>query len=276
MRREEQECHDAAPSLAVAEDGGPEWLATPPWQDPIHGRGGRMTTVPRLYVPSGLHTGAEIAATPAQAHHLGTVLRRGPGDPVLLFNGRNGEWQARIATLRRERATLIVETQRRPQAPEPDLWLVFAALKRDATELVVQKATELGAAELHPVFTDRTITARLNESRLTAIAIEASEQCERLTVPTIQPPRPLRDILAAWPRDRRLFAAIERADAPPLRPAVPPAALLVGPEGGFTPTELDALQRHPLVTPVTLGPRILRAETACLAGLALLQAPLSG
>lgn len=235
-----------------------------------------MTTIPRLFVPNTLGTGAEIAATEAQAHYLGTVLRRAAGSPLLLFNGRDGEWQAHIGSLRREHATFIVESQRRPQTPEPDLWLVFAALKRDATDLVVQKATELGASELHPVFTERTNTGRLNESRLTAIATEAAEQSERLTVPAIHPPRPLPQVLAAWPAGRPLFAAIERADAPPLRASAPPAALLVGPEGGFTQAELDLLQRHPLVTPVSLGPRILRAETACLAGLALLQATLCG
>jgi len=237
-----------------------------------HGRR-RMTTVPRLYVPAALGEGVTIAATAAQAHYLGTVLRRAPGDPVHLFNGSDGEWQARVATLRRDQASFTVASQRRPQAPEPDLWLVFAALKRDATDLVVQKATELGAAALYPVFTARTNTGRLNEARLAAIAIEAAEQCERLTIPALHPPRPLPDLLATWPPDRPLFAAIERHQAPLLRPATGPAALLVGPEGGFTPAELEALHRHPFVTTASLGPRILRADTACVAGLALLQAP---
>jgi 16S rRNA (uracil1498-N3)-methyltransferase len=142
--------------------------------------------------------------------------------------------------------------------------------------LVVQKATELGAAALVPVITEHGVAQRLNEPRLAAIAIEAAEQCERLTLPRLHAATSLADLLATWPPDRRLFAAIERADAPHLRAAPPPAALLVGPEGGFAPAELDALRRHPLVTPVSLGPRILRAETACLAGLALLQAPLCG
>jgi 16S rRNA (uracil1498-N3)-methyltransferase len=138
--------------------------------------------------------------------------------------------------------------------------------------LVVEKATELGVSRLLPVVTERTNTARLNPDRLTAIATEAAEQCERLTVPAIDPPQKLLSVLAAWPAARTLVAALERADAPRIQPVPGPAALLVGPEGGFTPAELDALRRHPLVVAASLGPRILRAETAAIVGLALLQA----
>ena len=236
-----------------------------------------MPTIPRLYTPADLSPGTAITATPAQAHYLGTVLRARPGDPVQLFNGRDGEWQAQIATPHRDRLTLAPRHQLRPQQSEPDLWLVFALLKRDATDLVVQKATELGVSVLHPVLTERTNAARTNLDRLTAIAIEAAEQSERLTVPVIHAPRPLPDLLATWQPGRRLHAAVERAaEAPFLRPTNQPAALLVGPEGGFTSDELEAMTRHPFVTRVSLGPRILRAETACVAGLALLQAPLCG
>ncbi|HUB10501.1 MAG TPA: 16S rRNA (uracil(1498)-N(3))-methyltransferase [Acetobacteraceae bacterium] len=236
-----------------------------------------MPTIPRLFVPMPLAPGVTIAGTAAQAHYLGTVLRRQPPDPVHLFNGRDGEWHARIATLHRDRVTLTVEIQRRPQQPEPDLWLVFAMLKRDATDHVVEKATELGVSALHPVLTERTNAARVNLDRLAAITIEAAEQCERLTVPVIHEPRRLPDLLHDWPAGRPLFAATERSPAAiPLRPTAVPAALLVGPEGGFTVTELEALVRHPFVTPVSLGPRILRAETVCVAGLALLQASLCG
>lgn len=235
-----------------------------------------MTTTPRLFVAAPLATGATIAATSGQAHYLGTVLRCNAGDPVRLFNGHDGEWQARIAELRRDRLALSVEKQLRQQEPDPDLWLAFALLKRDATDLVVQKATELGASALWPTITERTNAARLNETRLTAIATEAAEQCERLTVPVLHPLCRLPDLLAQWPPDRKLYAAIERIDAAKPKPARDPAALLVGPEGGFTPAELDAMLRHPFVTAVGLGPRILRAETACVAGLALLQASRCG
>ncbi len=235
-----------------------------------------MTTIPRLYVPDALATGTMIAGTAAHAHYLGTVLRSCVNAPLHLFNGQDGEWQASIAELRRDRVTFAVQALRRPQAPEPDLWLAFALLKRDTTDLVVQKATELGAAALCPIFTERTNTARLNATRLIAIATEAAEQCERLTIPALHAPSRLPDMLADWPPERKLYAALERSSAAPIRPATTPAALLVGPEGGFTPAELDAILWHPFVTGVTLGPRILRAETACIAGLALLQAPRCG
>jgi 16S rRNA (uracil1498-N3)-methyltransferase len=226
----------------------------------------------RLYVDEPLAAGTMIEATAAQAHYLGTVMRRGIGDAVRLFNGRNGEFVAQIEAIRRDRVTLLVGHNLRPQGSEPDLWLVFALLKRDATDLVVQKATELGVAALLPVITERTNAHRVNEARLGAIAFEASEQCERLTVPRLHTPRPLTKLLGDWEPGRQLFVAAERSVAPALVPAHGPAALLVGPEGGFTPAELEAMRIHPFVTVVSLGPRILRAETACIAGLALLQA----
>lgn len=227
----------------------------------------------RLFVDAVLAEGAEIAASPGQAHYLGTVMRRAVGAPVRLFNGRDGEWLAQITVLKRERASLAIQRQLRRQSPEPDLWLAFALLKRDATDLLTQKATELGVAALHPVVTERTTAARVNMARLKAIGIEAAEQSERLTVPEIHAPCPLAELLAFWPADRPLYAAMERAAAPLLAPASGPAGLLVGPEGGFTDRELDALARHDSVALASLGPRILRAETAAIAGLVLLQAP---
>jgi 16S rRNA (uracil1498-N3)-methyltransferase len=233
-----------------------------------------VTTEPRLFVDPDLHPGATFTLPPAQAHYLGTVLRRGAGDAVILFNGRHGEFRARLTELRKDRAAVEVASELRPQAPETDIWLAFALLKRDATDLVVQKATELGASALLPIITARTNAARVNDSRLIAIATEAAEQSERLTVPILRPPQSLATLLDSWPADRPLFAALERvSETAPLRAVRGKSGLLIGPEGGFAPSELDALRNHPLVTPVQLGSRILRAETACLAGLTLMQAP---
>ena len=226
----------------------------------------------RLHVEADLTGGAPIEATEGQAHYLGGVMRRSIGDTVRLFNGRDGEWESRIATLSRGKASFAAETLVRPQAGDEDLWLMFAVLKRDTTDLVVQKATELGVSVLIPVFTERTNAGRVNLDRLRAIAIEASEQSERLTVPDIRPARQLHDNLAEWPAGRSLFVALERADAQKLTPSSGPAGLLIGPEGGFGPRDLMVLDRCRFVRPVSLGPRILRAETAAIAGLALLQA----
>jgi 16S rRNA (uracil1498-N3)-methyltransferase len=226
-------------------------------------------SAPRLHVADPLHTDAEILPSSGQAHYLGGVMRLGPGDEVRLFNGRDGEWRAQISEIRRDRARVVVQARLRAQAAEPDLWLVFAPLKRDATDLVVQKATELGVSCLMPVFTLRTNAARVNLERLASIAMEAAEQSERLTVPELRPPVPLADLLAAWPLGRRLAAAIERGAPAPV--PQDSGALLVGPEGGFAPEELDALRAARFMSPISLGPRILRAETAVVAGLALLQ-----
>lgn len=211
----------------------------------------------------------------AQARYLGTVMRQSPGDRLRLFNGRDGEWQARITSIGKRGAVLEAETLIRHQAPEPDLWLVLSIIKREAMEWAVEKATELGVSEIHPVITARSQPARPNPTRLQAIATEAAEQCERLTVPRIHGPQPFETLLEGWPASRPLIAAIERGnDAPPARMG-PSGALLVGPEGGFDPRELDAMRRLPFLVPASLGPRILRAETAAIVGLALLQRPLS-
>lgn len=227
---------------------------------------------PRLHVSADLHGGAAVVLEPGQAHYLGAVMRRAAGDAVRLFNGRDGEWAARIEALKRDRAALVAGALLRPQAPGADLWLAFAPLKRDATDLLVQKATELGAAALLPVFTARTNAARVNAARLEAIATEAAEQSERLTLPALHATCDLDALLRQWPRARRLVVAVERAAVPAVRPAPGPAGLLVGPEGGFTPAELDQISRHPFVEQATLGTLVLRAETAAIVGLALLQA----
>jgi 16S rRNA (uracil1498-N3)-methyltransferase len=229
-----------------------------------------MRDPPRLFVPAVLAEGAAAGLSPGQAHYLRHVLRLGAGDPVRLFNGRDGEWAAVLGASARDGAEAVAVRPLRAQAPEPDLWLAFAPLKRDATDWLVEKATELGASALLPVFTERAVAGRVNLERLRAIAVEAAEQCERLSVPELRPPVRLGALLDAWPRQRRLAVAIERSGAP--LPAAPAGGLLSGPEGGFTGAELDAMRARPFVVAVSLGPRILRAETAVIAGLALLQA----
>ena len=229
-----------------------------------------MSGAIRLFVGAGLAPGTTVLLSAAQAHYLAHVMRRAPGDSLVLFNGRDGEWAARLGPARRDGASCEVVGALRAQADEPDAWLLFAPLKRDATELVVEKATELGVAEIRPVLTVRTNARALNLDRLGAIATEAAEQCERLTVPRILPPRPLFALLADWPEDRRLVVAAERRDVPPVPATRGKVALLVGPEGGFAPDELDVLGRTPFIVTASLGPRILRAETAAIAGLALL------
>jgi 16S rRNA (uracil1498-N3)-methyltransferase len=231
-----------------------------------------MRTSIRLFVAAPLAPGAELAATPAQAHYLATVMRRRTGDPLRLFNGRDGEWCARISALRSDRGTLVAQRQLRTQIAEPDVWLAFALLKRDATDLVVQKATELGVAALLPVVTERTNAARVNLTRLIAIATEAAEQSERLSVPAVPAPQTLTDLLATWPATRSLLVALERGDAPPILPTNGPVGLLIGPEGGFTAGERERLLTDCRVQPASLGPFVLRADTAAIVGLARLQA----
>jgi 16S rRNA (uracil1498-N3)-methyltransferase len=209
-----------------------------------------------------------------QSRYLGTVMRRAAGDALRLFNGRDGEWRATSAETAKRGTRLAVRQLVRPQSAEPDLWLLLSIIKREALEWAVEKATELGASAIFPVITARSQPARPNPDRLRAIATEAAEQCERLTVPAIHAPQPLDALLRSWPAGRPLIAAMERAaDAPPPPSALVSAGLLIGPEGGFDPRELDAMRRLPFLTGASLGPRILRAETAAIVGLALLQRP---
>ena len=226
----------------------------------------------RLFTPGPLDADAEVAVTGPQAHYLAHVMRLAAGDEVRLFNGRDGEWRARVAALSRKAAVLRPEEQLRAQEAEPDCWLCFSLLKRQKTDLAVEKATELGVSVIQPVITSRTQADHVNLERLRAIAIEAAEQCERLAVPEIRPPVALPALLPAWPAGRALYLADERRTAPLIPAAAGPAALLIGPEGGFTEAELDAAAAYPFVTRVSLGRRILRAETAAIAGLALLLA----
>lgn len=231
----------------------------------------------RLYVEAGLMEGARIEATPAQAHYLLHVMRGRAGERLSLFNGRDGEWLARIAEVRKRGCVFLCERQARPQDNTPDIWLCFAPIKKTPADYVAQKATELGVSILQPVVTRRTIVLRVNLERLRANAIEAAEQSDRLTVPVVREPMLLEKLLAHWPAERRLLFCDEAGEAPPIAEALPaagagPWAVLTGPEGGFDPAERDVIRKHPFAIPVSLGPRILRADTAALAALSVWQA----
>lgn len=229
----------------------------------------------RLYVDADLRDGATITFATGQAHYLRNVMRRKPGDTVALFNGRDGEWRAVIADLGKAAGAATVDAQLRGQTPEPDVWLLFAPIKRARIDYLVEKASELGASALQPVLTARVNVERVNLARLTAHAIEAAEQCGRLVVPEVRPALALETLLSQWPAERSLIYGSPDPQAPAaaavLSPLSLPAALLIGPEGGFAPEEEAALSRHPQTAAMRLGPRILRAETAALAALALLQ-----
>ena len=226
----------------------------------------------RLYVPDLPAPGTDFALAESQAHYLANVMRLAVGDTLRVFNGLAGEWRACVTKISRRTAMLAAQIQTRPATPEPDAWLCFALLKRQKTDLVVEKATELGVAVIQPIITARTNADHVNLERLRAIAIEAAEQCERLLVPEIRPPRKLAELLRAWP-ERQLYIADERRTASLLSTTPAPSALMIGPEGGFTDRELeDIAQQVPTATRVALGRRILRAETAAIAGLTLLLA----
>ncbi|HXS05753.1 MAG TPA: 16S rRNA (uracil(1498)-N(3))-methyltransferase [Rhizomicrobium sp.] len=230
----------------------------------------------RLFVTAALEPGAKVALEVGQTHYLLHVLRAGAGDRVLVFNGRDGEWQAEITSAAKRAVTLSVRKQTLSQTREPDVWLVFAPVKKTPSDYLAQKVTELGVSKLQPIFTRRTIVSRINEERLLANAVEAAEQSARLNVPEIGAAVGLEKLLSAWPRERRLFFCDEGGEAKPLADAARDAgggaaAILTGPEGGFDPVERDLLRTLPFVTPVTLGPRILRADTAALAALAIWQ-----
>jgi len=228
----------------------------------------------RLFVRESLVAGAQLALDRGQTHYLANVLRLAPGAVIALFNGRDGEWRARIESVAKSRTVVGVQKCLREQRPEPDVWLVFAPVKRAPLDFLVQKATELGVSELVPAITRRTVVERVRRERMEANAIEAAEQCERLTVPRVRDAAPLARVLDHWPEERRILLCAETGTAEPIRDvldrigATVPGAILTGPEGGFENTELDALRKLPFVTAVGLGPRILRADTAALAALA--------
>ncbi|MGE5260092.1 MAG: 16S rRNA (uracil(1498)-N(3))-methyltransferase [Actinomycetota bacterium] len=233
----------------------------------------------RLFVKSKLAAGVEVEFGTGQAHYLGNVLRIRQGDEILLFNGEDGEWCASIVSIGKKRARAVVSHQTRPQADGPDLHYLFAPLKRARLDYMAQKATELGASVLRPVLTRRTITERLKIDRLIANAIEAAEQCGILRVPEVLEPEPLPKVLSTWDAGRPLvFADEAAASASPLEAlaalAAGPVAVLIGPEGGFDPEERSMLLAKPYVHPISLGPRVMRADTAAVAALALVNAAL--
>lgn len=235
----------------------------------------------RLFVEADLAAGGEAPLDEAQVHYLRHVLRRPDGAPLLLFNGRDGEWRGTLSARGKKAAVAEVGECTREQMPEPDVWLCFAPVKRARIDYIAEKATELGVSRLQPVVTRHTAVERVNVERLRANAVEAAEQTERLTVPEVGEPVDLGKLLDGWPAERRLMMCDETGGGPPIAEALlhlddaaraAPWAIVIGPEGGFADVELQALRRIKDVTSVGLGPRILRADTAALAALACWQA----
>ncbi|MEX6508914.1 16S rRNA (uracil(1498)-N(3))-methyltransferase [Jiella sp. M17.18] len=232
---------------------------------------------PRLFVEARLAEGAAVAVSPAQANYLLAVMRLAEGASVLAFNGGDGEWRCELAQPAKKKAELIPREQLRPQTPVPDLHYLFAPLKHARLDYMVQKAVEMGAGVLQPVMTQHVQASRLNVERMRANAVEAAEQCGILSIPGCREPVKFDALMASWDGSRRIVFCDEREDAEsPIETLrdLPrgPLALFIGPEGGFSPQERERLRACDFVTPISLGPRILRADTAAVAALAVLQA----
>lgn len=235
--------------------------ATPAWPP---------ASTPRLFVDEPLAADSAPMIDGATAHYLLGVMRLKAGDPVRLFDNRTGEWLAVVADTAKRSLTLRIERHLSDIEQVPDLWLCFAPVKKARLDWIIEKATELGARRLQPVITERTIVERVKQERLAAQIVEACEQCGRTALPTLAEPVKLPQLLKAWPTDRALLFADEAGGTPLARIAVPaPAAILTGPEGGFTDRERTLLSDHPAVQRIALGPRILRAETAAIAAVSL-------
>ena len=233
----------------------------------------------RLYVERALSEGKGVETSPEQAHYLLRVMRAKVGDRVRLFNGKDGEWSSRISVTGKRGCELICEKPIAKQEDVPDLWLVFSPIKRIPADYVTQKATELGVRVLQPVVTHRTIARRVNVDRMRANAIEAAEQSGRLSIPEVRAPVELSGLLSSWPKGRRLVFCDESGEAPPIGETFAGQkknsrgwAILTGPEGGFDDEERAAIRACPFALAVTLGPRIMRADTAALAALSIWQA----
>jgi len=233
-------------------------------------------TLARLYIEAALGEGGSVDLPQAQAHYLGTVRRLKLGAKLRVFNGDDGEWLAEITEIEKRKASLRMVERLRPPVVCPDIWLLFAPIKKARTDFIVEKATELGASLIKPVITERTTLPKVRLDRMRIHAIEAAEQTERMDLPEISKPAKLSDVLSMWDSKRALIFADEAGDSLPAIKAFAdinaPAAILIGPEGGFTPDERELLRGHDFVAPISLGPRILRADTAAAASLALWQA----
>jgi 16S rRNA (uracil1498-N3)-methyltransferase len=231
----------------------------------------------RLYVPHDLFADAAVEADPAQSHYLANVLRLGQGAQLLLFNGRDGEWLASVVEAGKKKVTLQAVAQVRPQPPHPDLVYCFAPLKAGRLDYLVQKAVEMGAGLLQPVITQHTQMSKVGTERLQANAVEAAEQCGILAIPPVREAIKLDRLLWEWEPGRRLIFCDEGAETNNPTGILRGVAerrlgLLVGPEGGFSDDERRQLHALPFVTAIPLGPRILRADTAAVAALAVIQA----
>lgn len=229
----------------------------------------------RLYVDAPLSPGATLTLPEKQSHYLLHVMRLKEGDALSIFNGRDGQWRATLTQPKKHGAALVLHEQQRMQKDEAPLTLYFAPIKRGHGDLAVEKASELGVTTLIPLLTARTVATRVPLERLQAIAIEAAEQCERLSVPQLMPPRPLESAFADGVAGAPLFLCAEFGEALPIATALEkgrPAGVIIGPEGGFTPDEMAFLRSQRGIIPVSLGPRVLRADTAAIAALSVIQA----
>jgi 16S rRNA (uracil1498-N3)-methyltransferase len=236
-------------------------------------------TKTRLFIPSPLQMSEEIQLSPDHAHFLGKVLRLKVGDRVAVFNENDGEWAGALTALKKHNALLTLDQQTREGKVEPGPWLAFAPLKKNRVQMVIEKATELGVRQLFPVITENTIGGRVNRDRMMANALEAAEQCERLSVPEINEAQSLNDLLSNWPKTRCLLVGDETGTGAPIPDIIllrgekfEDYGILIGPEGGFKPAELEHIKAQEFSVLMDLGSRVLRAETAAIVAIASLMA----